>query len=73
MVLMVFAGLAERLSNTSTATCCNTWNTSICSERSPVTSGTPQRTILETILLLIYINDITNDITSKAKLYPDDT
>jgi hypothetical protein len=43
------------------------------SEWSPVSSGTPQGTILGSILFLIYINDITDYILSKVKLYADDT
>jgi hypothetical protein len=43
------------------------------SEWSPVSSGTPQGTILGQILFLIYIHDITDCILSKVKLYADDT
>ena len=40
---------------------------------SSVTSGTPQGTILGLLLFFIYINDITNCVSSTVKLYVDDT
>lgn len=44
-----------------------------CSDWSCVTSGTPQGTILGPLLFLLYINDITECISSTVKLYADDT
>ena len=43
-----------------------------CSEWSPVISGTPQGTILGPILFLLYVNDITDNVKSKIKLFADD-
>jgi len=40
---------------------------------SSVTSGTPQGTILGPLLFFIYINDITNYVSSTVKRYADDT
>ena len=44
-----------------------------CSDQSPVISGVSQGTILGSILLVIYINDISTNITSIVKIYADDT
>ena len=44
-----------------------------CSDWSSVTSGTAQGTILGPLLFLLYINDITECVSSTVKLYADDT
>ena len=44
-----------------------------CSSWTSVKSGVPQGTILGPILFLLCINDLPDDITSKIKLFADDT
>jgi hypothetical protein len=43
------------------------------SSTAKITSGVPQGTVLGPLMFLLYINDIGNDITSKIRLFADDS
>ena len=43
------------------------------SEWRNATAGIPQSSILELLLFLIYMNDLSGDLSSKQKLFADDT
>ena len=44
-----------------------------CLSWAEIHAGIPQGSILRLLLLLIYINDLSNDIKSKCKLFANDT
>jgi len=63
-----FSWISSFLSNRSQRVVLNdTYSDSV-----PVESGVPQGSVLGPILFLLYINDITQDITSSIRLFADD-
>ena len=44
-----------------------------CSSWADIYTGVPQGSILGALLFLIYINNLSNDIKSKCKLFADNT
>ena len=61
--------IKEFLNNRTQCTCVN----GTLSDIIHVTSGVPQGSVLGPVLFLLYINDINKHISSKCKLYADDT